>query len=167
MFKDMMRGYVTRGFLMAFDVLMRGNKWMSPKARCLRVAKQPVCQRQSNLHDMPTAHIPADNPFQPGTMVVLTLGTPREKFWGALLALAPEGISIRGIELASFDDLVSLVKENEPYAPGVVFFPMHRVERMELDLPDGTIPSLSQRFTTRTGLDPVTVLARSSPEGPR
>lgn len=100
-------------------------------------------------------------------MVVLTLATPREKFWGAVLTLAPEGISIRGIELASFDDLVSLVKDNEPFAPGVVFFPMHRVERMELDLPDGSIPSLSQRFTTRTGLDPASVLAHSSPEGPR
>ena len=91
-------------------------------------------------------------------MVVLTLGAPREKFWGSLLALAPQGISIRGIELASFDDLVSLVRENEPYSPGVVFFPMHRVERMELDLPDGTIPSLSQRFAKQTGLSPSTVL---------
>ena len=100
----------------------------------------------------------AHNPFQPGTMVVLTLGSPREKFWGAVLTLAPEGISIRGIELASFDDLVSLIKENEPYPLGVVFFPMHRVERMELDLPDGSIPSLGQRFTTRTGLDPAAVL---------
>jgi hypothetical protein len=105
----------------------------------------------------------ASNPFQPGTMVVLTLGTPREKFWGAVLSLAAEGISILGIELASFDDLVSLIKENEPYSPGVVFFPMHRVERMELDLPDGSIPSLSQRFTSRTGLDPATVLAQSPP----
>jgi hypothetical protein len=101
------------------------------------------------------------NPFQPGTMVVLTLGVPREKFWGSLLTLAPQGISICGIELASFDDLVSLVKENEPYSPGVVFFPMHRVERMELDLPDGSIPSLSQRFTKQTGLDPSTLLLQN------
>jgi hypothetical protein len=35
---------------------------------------------------------------------------------------------------------------------------MHRVERMELDLPDGNIPSLSQRFTAKTGLDPATLL---------
>ena len=114
-----------------------------------------------------TTHASAGNLFQPGTMVVLTLATPREKFWGAVLTLAPEGISIRGIELASFDDLVSLVKDNEPFAPGIVFFPMHRVERMELDLPDGSIPSLSQRFTTRTGLDPASVLAHSRPEGQR
>lgn len=102
------------------------------------------------------------NPFTPGTMVVVTLANPREKFWGAILALSGEGISLRGIELASFEDLVALVKEGEPFSLGVVFFPMHRVERMELDLPDGNIPSLSQRFTAKTGLDPVTMLSPSA-----
>lgn len=97
-------------------------------------------------------------PFQPGTIVVVTLGNPREKFWGAILALAPEGLSLRGIELASFEDLVTMVKEGEPFSPGVVFFPMHRLERMELDLPDGSLPSLSQRFATKTGSDPAALL---------
>jgi hypothetical protein len=98
------------------------------------------------------------SPFQAGTMVVVTLANPREKFWGAILTLRVEGLSVRGIELASFEDLVAMVKEGEPFSLGVVFFPMHRVERMELDLPDGGIPSLSQRFNTKTGLDPVTLL---------
>jgi len=91
-------------------------------------------------------------------MVLVTLGNPREKFWGAILSLTPEGLSLCGVELASFDDLVSLVKDGEPFSSGVVFFPMHRLERMELDLPDGNIPSLSQRFTNRTGLNPATAL---------
>jgi hypothetical protein len=99
------------------------------------------------------------NPFRPGMMVLVTLGNPREKFWGAILSLTPEGLSLCGVELASFDDLVSLVKDGEPFSPGVVFFPMHRLERMELDLPDGNIPSLSQRFTSKTGLNPATALA--------
>jgi hypothetical protein len=97
-------------------------------------------------------------------MVVATLANPREKFWGAMLALSAEGLSLRGIELASFEDLVVLVKNGEPFSLGVVFFPMHRVERMELDLPDGIIPSLSQRFAAKTGLDPAT-LASASPAG--
>jgi hypothetical protein len=100
------------------------------------------------------------NPFRPGIMVLVTLGNPREKFWGAILSLTPEGLSLCGAELASFDDLVSLVKEGEPFSPGVVFFPMHRLERMELDLPDGSISSLSQRFTSKTGLNPATALIR-------
>jgi hypothetical protein len=100
------------------------------------------------------------SPFRPGIMVLVTLGNPREKFWGAILSLTAEGLSLCGVELASFDDLVSLVKDGEPFSPGVVFLPMHRVERMELDLPDGSIPSLSQRFTSKTGLNPATVLIR-------
>ena len=100
------------------------------------------------------------NPFRPGIMVLVTLGNPREKFWGAILSLTAEGLSLCGVELASFDDLVSLVKDGEPFSPGVVFLPMHRVERMELDLPDGSIPSLSQRFTSKTGLNPAEVLIR-------
>jgi hypothetical protein len=101
-----------------------------------------------------------ENPFQPRTMVVLTLGNPREKFWGVLLSLSPEGVSLCGIELASFEDLVSMVKDGEQVSPGVVFFPTHRMERMELDLPDGNISSLSQRFAAKTGLDPVAVFVR-------
>jgi hypothetical protein len=102
----------------------------------------------------------AENPFQPRTMVVLTLGNPREKFWGVLLSLSPEGVSLCGIELASFEDLVSMVKEDEQVSPGIVFFPTHRMERMELDLPDGNISSLSQRFVAKTGLHPLDVFAR-------
>ena len=90
------------------------------------------------------------NPFRPGIVVLVTLGNPREKFWGAILSLSSEGLSLCGVELASFDDFVSLVKDGEPFSPSVVFLPMHRVERMELDLPDGSIPSLSQRFTSKT-----------------
>ena len=107
------------------------------------------------------------NPFRPGIMVLVTLGNPREKFWGAILSLTAEGLSLCGVELASFDDLVSLVKDGEPFSPGVVFLPMHRVERMELDLPDGSIPSLSQRFASKTGLDPADVLIRHIAANPR
>ena len=63
------------------------------------------------------------NPFRPGVMVLVTLGNPREKFWGAILSLTAEGLSLCGVELASFDDLVSLVKDGEPFSPGVVFLP--------------------------------------------
>ena len=98
--------------------------------------------------------------FSPGSMVVATLSNPREKFWGMILALAPEGLSLSGAELASFDDLVLMVKDGEPFTPAIVFFPMHRVERVELDLPDGSLPSLSQRFVAKTGLEPASVMSR-------
>jgi hypothetical protein len=103
---------------------------------------------------------PPRPPFQPGAMVIVTLGNPREKFWGAIVALASAGISVCGIDLASFDDLVSMVKDGDTASPGLVFFPMHRVERMELDLPDGNLPSLSQRFTAATGVEAASLLMR-------
>jgi hypothetical protein len=92
-------------------------------------------------------------------MVVVTLGNPRDKFWGMILSLAAEGLSVSGIELASFEDLVVMVKDGESFNPAVVFFPMHRIERIELDLPDGNLPSLSQRFSAKTGLDPAATLS--------
>lgn len=107
-------------------------------------------------------------PFVPGAVVIATLCNPREKFWGMILALAPAGLSLSGAELASFEDLTVMVRDGEPFTPAVVFFPMHRIERVELDLPDGSLPSLSQRFLTKTGLEPAAVLAshgeRKSPD---
>jgi hypothetical protein len=108
---------------------------------------------------------PAVGPFLPGAMVIVTLGNPRDKFWGMILALAPEGLSISGVELASFEDLIVMVKDGESFTPAVVFFPMHRIERVELDLPDGSLPSLSQRFSARTGRNPDQLLGSPSLAG--
>ena len=99
------------------------------------------------------------DPFLPGSLVIVTLCNPREKFWGMILALASEGLSLSGAELASFEDLILMVKSGEPFTPAVVFFPMHRIERVELDSPDGSLPSLSQRFMAKTGLEPSAALA--------
>ena len=100
----------------------------------------------------------AVSPFRPGALVIATLSNPREKFWGAILHLAGEGLSLRGVDLAGFDNLVMQIKSGEPFTSGVVFFPMHRVERIEMDLPDGNIQSLAQRFAQKTGLDPAPLL---------
>ena len=131
------------------------------------VANSPPARRQSQgLHNsLGSDLIAMNNPFQPGTMAVLTLGNPREKIWGALLAITPEGLTLCGVELASFEDLIAIVKEGEPFAPNVIFFPMHRVERMELDLPDGGIPSLSQRFVSKTGVEPLELFLRNPADG--
>lgn len=116
------------------------NLWME---------REPLTGRPVERHDI----------FIPGALVIATLCNPREKFWGMILALAPEGLSLSGAELASFEDLTVMVRDGEPFTPAVVFFPMHRIERVELDLPDGGLPSLSQRFLAKTGLEPSTALA--------
>jgi hypothetical protein len=118
----------------------------------------PEDRRQDNRQEVTYAKS-AQVPFLYGSMVVVTLGNPREKIWGMVLSLVPEGLSLNGIELASFEDFVLLVKAGEALSPAVVFFPMHRIERIELDLPDGDLPSLSQRFSAKTGLDAAALLA--------
>src|SRR3954469_5218452 len=107
-------------------------------------------------------HTPPSEVFVPGAIVIATLSEPREKFWGMILALASEGLSLSGAELASFEDLAVMVRDGEPFTPAVVFFPMHRIERVELDLPDGNLPSLSQRFLTKTGREPAAALTPRS-----
>src|ERR1051325_2379107 len=99
--------------------------------------------------------------FVPGAMVIATLSNPREKFWGMILALAAEGLALSGADLASCEDLTVMVRDGEPFTPAVVFFPMHRIERIELDLPDGSLPSLSQRFLAKTGREPSAALTPS------
>jgi len=97
-------------------------------------------------------------PFYPGAIVIVTLNNPREQFWGAILDLSGVGLSMRGVDLASFDDLISTIKTGDSFTSGVVFFPMHRVERIEFDLPESNILSLSQRFAQQTGQDPAPLL---------
>ena len=103
-------------------------------------------------------------PFIPGALVLVTLSAPREKFWGAILSLSAAGISLRGCELVSFEDFVAMTRSGEGFTPGVVFFPMHRVERIEIDASVNGLPSLAQRFTAEAGVEVGPLLAAA--EGP-
>jgi hypothetical protein len=99
---------------------------------------------------MPESRHPSD-PFSPGAVVLVTLNDPREKYWGAVLAVTPAGLAMRGMDLNSFEDFIRQINNGEEVSPHVVFFPMHRVERMEADVRDGEIPSMQERFEAKTG----------------
>jgi hypothetical protein len=88
--------------------------------------------------------------FAPGAVVLVTLNHPREKYWGSVIAVTPAGISLRGVDLNSFEDFARQVKAGEDVVPSAVFFPMHRVERMEMDSRNGEIPSIQERFFSKT-----------------
>ncbi len=87
-------------------------------------------------------------------IVILSLTSPREKIWGQLLKLESHGVTVRGVALEAFDDLLRQVMRQEETAvgPETLFFPMHRVERIALDEPFGSIPSLSERFHSKVGM---------------
>lgn len=86
-------------------------------------------------------------------IVIVSLQSPREKVWGELVALQPAGATIRGIDLNSFDDFVRQVLHPEGDRVGLptVFFPMQRIERILLDEPSGSIPSMADVFETKAG----------------
>ena len=98
-----------------------------------------------------------------GQLVLVTLNNPKEKFWGVLLALTPAGVSVRGMELESFDDFAQLVKSGAPATAGVVFFPMHRVQRIEEDERNGDLPSLADQFRSKTGVDVLRIFGEGEP----
>jgi hypothetical protein len=91
--------------------------------------------------------------FVPGAPVLMTLSTPREKFWGSIIAVSNAGVSIRGIGLESFEDFVRQVRDGDAVTASAVFFPMHRIERMELDERNGEMPSMFERFKVKCGHD--------------
>ena len=98
-------------------------------------------------------------PFAENSIVLVSLNSPREKYWGAVIAISPAGISLRGMDLNSFEDFTRQVKNGEEVHLNSVFFPMHRVERMELDSRSGEIPSMQERFAAKCGREFATLVS--------
>jgi hypothetical protein len=92
--------------------------------------------------------------FDPSSLVIVNLVNPKEKFFGVLVALSPAGITLRAINLDSFDDwLRQIAKGDEPNLDLITMFvPLFRVERVFLDEPVGEVESYQQRFSRRVGV---------------
>lgn len=90
-----------------------------------------------------------------GDIVVATLGDPREQIWGLLMRLDGAGVIIRGIDARNFEEWTRQVaSDHEPeLGPSTVFYPAHRIERIDLDEPVGAVPSMRGRFFDITGKD--------------
>ncbi|HEY0143540.1 MAG TPA: hypothetical protein VGF48_21805 [Thermoanaerobaculia bacterium] len=91
--------------------------------------------------------------FVESSLVIVNLITPKEKFFGVLRALSPAGVTMRAINLDSFDDWIrQIARGEEPNIDLVTMFvPLFRVERIFLDEPSGVIKSYSQRFEDVVG----------------
>ncbi len=92
--------------------------------------------------------------METNSIVIVSLIAPKEKIWGQLVSLNSAGVTVRGIDLASFDDFVHQILDQEETSVGMttVFYPIHRVERIAADEPSGTIPSLADRFRSKVGI---------------
>lgn len=98
--------------------------------------------------------------IRPGAVVILYLKDPKERVWGILRSLDGTGTSILGLDLHAFDDWLRQVVDGGPAEinPSLVFFPLQRVEKILLDMASGGVPSLVERFESRTGRDLLTYL---------
>ncbi len=86
--------------------------------------------------------------------IVLNLHSPREKVWGILLSTSDAGVNVKGIDLNSFEDWTRAVaRGEETMGLSTTFFPMHRVERINLDEGVGGIQSCADTFESRVGKD--------------
>jgi methylmalonyl-CoA epimerase len=87
-----------------------------------------------------------------GDAVLVSLRDPHEKLWGVLRERDAAGLTVEGLDLASFDAWTAQVERgDEGITPSVYFLPMARVERMLLDRGTSDLPSLSDGFLRRTG----------------
>ena len=92
--------------------------------------------------------------FQKDALVIVNLVNPKEKFFGSLMALSAAGVTLRAINLDSFDDWVREVARGEESNLDLMtmFVPLFRVERIFLDEPSGAIKSFAQRFEDAVGI---------------
>ena len=98
--------------------------------------------------------------FDKGDVVIIYLREPREKIWGVLLELEETGLTLRGLPIDSFDDWIREISEGAEQTMDLTttFFPMYRVERMIMDEAVGAIPSLSNRFEEKLGVNMIDFL---------
>ncbi len=86
--------------------------------------------------------------------VLVSLQNPREKVWGILLSIQSSGITVRGIDLNSFEDWSRSIARGEgEMGLSTSFLPIHRVERMSEDETIGSAQSLADIFEARVGTD--------------
>jgi hypothetical protein len=91
--------------------------------------------------------------FEERALVIVNLINPKEKFFGVLRALSPAGVTMRAVNLDSFDDWIHQIARADESTIEMVtmFVPLSRVERIFLDEPAGVIKSYTQRFEEVVG----------------
>jgi hypothetical protein len=100
--------------------------------------------------------------MNPHSIIVVSMHSPKERIWGELLEMNVAGVTLRGIDLNSFDDFVRQARDPEGDLVGLptLFFPMIRVERIALDEPRGSVPSLAEMFEQKVGRSLLDYLAQ-------
>src|SRR5688500_11037076 len=88
-----------------------------------------------------------------GSTGVVYLQGPKEKVWGVRVSLNASGVVLRGIDLATCDDWMRQEARGDEERIGLttIFYPMHRVIRLERDETVGPLTSYADRFAREVG----------------
>ena len=89
------------------------------------------------------------------SLVIVNLINPKEKVWGVLLSLSNVGLTLRGINLDTFDDWIRQVArggDEQTVDLVTMFIPLLRLERLFLDEPVGSVPSYTDYFEQVVGM---------------
>ena len=107
--------------------------------------------------------------FEESSLIIVNLVNPKEKFFGVLRALSAAGVTIRAINLDSFDDWIHQIARGEEQGLDLVtmFVPLFRVERIFLDEASGAVKSYSERFEDTVGQTVNKFLGITNEKGPR
>jgi hypothetical protein len=96
--------------------------------------------------------------FERGAIVIVNFVNPKEKFWGVLRSLSPVGLTIRGINLDSFEDWIRQIardeEEDQTLDLATMFVPLFRLEKLFMDEPVGSVKSYSEVFRDVVGQTP-------------
>jgi hypothetical protein len=105
--------------------------------------------------------------IRPNTIVIVHLVNPTEKFWGILQDLGLAGVTMRGLNLSTFDDWMAQAVRPADQTLGLstMFVPLFRVERIFLDESVGEVESYKERFAKRVGVTVEKYLGIESGEG--
>lgn len=88
-----------------------------------------------------------------GSIVIVSLVAPHQRFIGRLLGIEPAGVTVRGIDMDGFEDWVGHVASADEAGvhPTTTFFPLHRVEKMIRDESTAALLSFADAFRKRVG----------------
>ncbi|MDJ0839401.1 MAG: hypothetical protein QNK37_22975 [Acidobacteriota bacterium] len=91
--------------------------------------------------------------MEPGDFVNLYVIDPIEKIWGRLVRISDAGIVVRGFDVKLIESYRYQFQKEEPEVyPQTTFWPMRRVQKLDLDEAMGDIPSVIESLKRTTGL---------------
>ncbi len=89
-----------------------------------------------------------------GDFVLVHLTGPTERFWGRLLRLFEAGVVLRGIEVGQIEVFKYQFHDSERTVfPQTFFFPLRRVQKIDLDEAMDSLPSVIHAIKQISGLD--------------